>query len=57
MKEILNGKDLKEIMIVASVWSKTFLFNCSFSYSQKNKLEEVLESVKLYLTQVISENK
>ena len=57
MKEILNGKDGKEMMIVASSNPKLFYSIVVSAIREKNKLEEVLESVKLHLTQVMSKNK
>lgn len=57
MKEILNGKDGKEMMIVASSNPKLFYSIVVSAIREKNKLEEVLESVKLHLTKVMSKNK
>lgn len=57
MKEILNGKDGKEMMNVASSNPKLFYSIVVSSIREKNKLEEVMESVKLHLTTIISKNK
>ena len=57
MKEILSGKDGKEMMIVASSNPKLFYSIVVSAIREKNKLEEVLESVKLHLTQIMSKNK
>lgn len=57
IKEILNGKDGKEMMNVASSNPKLFYSIVVSAVREKNKLEEVLESVKLHLTRILSKNK
>lgn len=57
IKEILNGKDGKEMMNVASFNPKLFYSIVVSAVREKNKLEEVMESVKLHLTRILSKNK
>lgn len=57
MKEILNSKNGKEMMNAASSNPKLFYSIVVSAIREKDKLQEVLESVKLHLTRIFLKNK